>query len=188
MSNNIINHETRREDWGTPRDLFAALRLRFDFFCDLAADVLNAVHSRFIYEQKCIFSADSWFDVQNWAKDATSPPYAWINPPYRPCGETGDFTARAAEIADHAGCGVIALIPASVGTVWWREHVAPHYPIVCFTRRLRFEGASATAQFDTALACKPAPGDSIERCAGALEPFGLVYERRHGKCLNSKNH
>lgn len=185
MSLNIQNtSDKRREDWGTPRDLFKALSLAHDFVIDLCASADNALCDYYIDEQLDIMSprADGFVGMVADTIDSSNP-YAWLNPPYQGGGKTGLFVARAAELCRDNKLGLVALIPASVGSKWWRESVDPFFDFVIFTPRLRFEGAIATAQFDSAICVMRGPGEDPgpDFVHGVL---GAVYQRvRMGSAL-----
>lgn len=180
MSNNVHNTtSTRREDWGTPLSLFHELQRTFNFVVDLAADELNTLCDHYVDEEMDIFSprAD---DVVRKAVDACSedgPPYAWLNPPYKTGGRTGDYVTRAYQLVHKTDMGLIALVPASVGAQWWVENVCPMATVVVFTPRLKFQGAKHGAQFDTALAVNFAMKEEMEytREMLALSRVGRVF-------------
>ncbi len=178
MSNNTANRSSsRREDWGTPPDLFATLSTAHDFVIDLCASTENTLCLHWITEGMDIMSprADKFVGLVSGlsAVDGDSR-YAWLNPPYQGGGKTGLFVARAAELCLANGLGLVALIPASVGSRWWRECVDPFFDFVIFTPRLTFLGAPATAQFDSAVCVMRATGemgagpDPIHATLGAL--------------------
>lgn len=64
----------------------------------------------------------------------------WLNPPYAPAPAA--WLERAARHA-LAGGEVLALIPAAVGTDYWREHVWPTASVCCLTPRPRFSSPSS---------------------------------------------
>ena len=69
MSKNVANHsDTRREDWGTPRELFGTLSKEHDFVIDLCANKHNALCDRYIDEHVDIFSSAA-FGVVEEAKE-----------------------------------------------------------------------------------------------------------------------
>jgi phage N-6-adenine-methyltransferase len=179
MSLNIANHtETRRDDWGTPVELFATLSRSHDFVVDLCASLQNSLCDFWITEGVDLFSPLGQEVVRNARRASKSAhPYAWINPPYRGAGKTGLFVVRAAELCRDYGLGLVALIPASVGSNWWRESVDPLFDFVLFTQRLRFGGAPTSAQFDSAVCVMRAPGEKdlgpdLYHCA-----IGAPYKR-----------
>jgi hypothetical protein len=77
----------------------------------------------------------------------------WINPPYRPV-LLRRFLSKAVETAT-AGTPVVALIPASTGSIWWHENVVNVGAEVEFLQgRLRFGGphsGGGPAPFSSAL-------------------------------------
>jgi phage N-6-adenine-methyltransferase len=178
VSNNLANHtETRREDWGTPIDLFLTLSCAHRFAVDLCASPASALCSFWVTEAVDIMSplADEVVELAAGAHRGNC--YAWINPPYRGSGGTGLFVARAAELCQRHGLGLVALIPASVGSRWWRESVDPFFDFVVFTPRLRFGGAPASAQFDTAVCVMLSPGDKGMGPSAEHRMLGAVYKR-----------
>jgi site-specific DNA-methyltransferase (adenine-specific) len=179
MSNNQANHTaTRREDWGTPPDLFAKLSTAHDFVIDLCASAENALCDNYIDERIDLMSPMGAELVEMVAEGCGStlgPSYAWINPPYQGGGKTGLFVARAAELCLENCLGLVALIPASVGSRWWRECVDPFFDFVIFPPRLTYAGAPATAQFDSAI-CVMHPLDKVGPDPVHFE-LGAVYRR-----------
>ena len=184
MSNNKANHTgTRREDWGTPIDLFMTLASEHDFVIDLCATGENKLCSYYIGPSIDLFSPDAEkyiekaLEISTVAGSLPVRPYAWINPPYQGGGKTGLFVARAVELCKAYDLGLVALIPASVGSVWWRESVVPFFDFVIFTRRLQFHGAPGFAQFDTAIAVMGAPGENWVGTTAAHDSLGVAYKR-----------
>jgi phage N-6-adenine-methyltransferase len=179
MSNNFANRsETRREDWGTPIDLFLTLSFAHRFAVDLCASPASALCSFWVTEGVDLMSPLAGDVVRDAARaHARGPAYAWINPPYRGAGGTGLFVVRAAELCLVHGLGLVALIPASVGSRWWRESVDPFFDFVIFTPRLRFEGAPSSAQFDSAICVMHAPGDKGQGPSAEHRMLGAVYKR-----------
>ena len=162
MSLNVVgNSDTRREDWSTPIELFATLSRSHGFVIDLCASRQNAMCDFWITEGVDIFSPLGEEVARNAARafHAFEHPYAWINPPYQGSGKTGLFVVRAVELCLAHGLGLVALIPASVGSTWWRESVDPFFDFVLFTPRLRFGGAPSSAQFDSAICVMRSPGE-----------------------------
>jgi phage N-6-adenine-methyltransferase len=182
MSLNVVgNSDTRREDWSTPIELFATLSRSHDFVIDLCASRENALCDFWVTEavdlfsplgEEVVFNASRSFDVDH--------PYAWINPPYQGSGKTGLFIVRAADICREHGLGLVALIPASVGSAWWRESVDPFFDFVLFTPRLRFGGAPSSAQFDSAICVMRSPGERDLGPDMFHSALGSPYKRLRG--------
>lgn len=176
--NKANNTKTRREDWGTPRDLFAALSKEHNFVVDLAASRENALCDYFIDEAIDLMSERASRYIEKvMSYNPPLAPYAWINPPYKGGGATGNFVLRAVELCVMNELGLVALIPASVGSVWWREAVHSCFDFVIFTRRLTFEGAPTTAQFDTALCIMGHPAGNWIGTTLTHQQLGICYSR-----------
>ena len=100
---------SKKEDWGTPEDVFNALDEEFDFILDAAAAKHNA---------KCHF----YYDITD---DSLSKPWhpfqrVFLNPPYS--RSIGDWVAKARQEADK-GATVVLLIPARTDTRWFHKYV-----------------------------------------------------------------
>jgi len=150
--------ETRREDWSTPQAMFDALDSVFKFKVDLCADHTNHKCDFFIPESLDLMSpgAEDAVDIFSGEDD-----YLWINPPYKSHGKTGKFVQRAVDIAGSRG--LVCLIPASVGSKWWLEHVWANFDSFIFPRRFDFEGAPGSgAMFDCAICVKWSSEDVFE--------------------------
>ena len=150
MGSNEANHtESRREDWGTPRDMFDILDSVFHFKMDLCADKQNSKCSDFIDEETDIMHPIAGFSVDTCTAEDD---YLWINPPYKRGGKTGNYVGRAVELAGPRG--VVALVPNSTGSLWWQRHVWAHFDAFIWPRRFSFEGSGPNAKFDCAICIK----------------------------------
>ncbi len=151
MSGPNSKPEAGQQDYRTPQDFLAAVqrkfgvRLAFDLACttvdcvvptspcqDMAYDV-----SRFGF--CCDTGADALASA--WP---TTPPgeAAWCNPPF---GRSGAF-ARVASESMH--CRSILLIPASVGSNWFAEHVAGIACVVFLRPRIVFNDPQGSPVVD----------------------------------------
>jgi len=156
MGDNTANHtESRREDWGTPQDMFDKLDSIFNFKFDLCADPTNSKTGFFITEKMDLMSPQAFIAVHSLTNMSD---YLWINPPYKPHGGTGKYVGRAVEIAGPRG--IVALVPASVGSLWWQQNLWAHFDAFIFPRRFPFEGAGNKAKFDCAICVKWATGQA----------------------------
>lgn len=172
-------------NWGTPRSVFDPLNEIYRFDLDAAASTENALCSNYITEgQDCL--RVKWSSIGR---------FAWLNPPYGerelPCGPNckkktcadrgwhrdklfpgiGAFLAKALE-ETRFGVTTVALIPARMGSAWWRDYVHPASDLYEFPFRITFEGAKSTAPFPSALAVyRPAiviNNQPLRRWAAAL--------------------
>ena len=156
MSKNEANwKENRREDWATPAKIFDPLNEVFSFAIDLCASHENAKVPTYIAEVTNLLTVSP--DEIRLRIGIQQGGYAWINPPYQTHGGTGKFIKKAAELCTECGMGLVALIPVSTGTKWYRESVFQNFDAVIFPPRFGFEGAGQNATFDCAIWVKWSP-------------------------------
>ena len=132
-----------RQDYGTPRDLLAAITARFGRIdVDLAASAHNAKAPRF-YTKK-----DDTLSIF-WAKRHPRATM-FLNP------EFGDARLYAEKCAYEGellrGGKILLLVPASVGSDWYRHFVAPFAIVFPLSPRIIFEGETAPYPKDVVLA------------------------------------
>lgn len=165
MPNNKLNTKpNRREDWGTPRDLFEKINSVLRFSLDAAASADNALCENYVTAEQDFLSMS-----RDEIEGKRSGGWIWCNPPYgkRGCG------AWVKKLKHYTS--VMVLLPASVGAKWF-EDVWDYYDYVfIFNRRLIFEGAPAPAMFDSCLAIN---GDiSAEELYGLYKLGGTIVTR-----------
>ena len=129
----------------TPSDFITAVEARFgkiDF--DLAAVYSNAKASRFFGP-----TADSL--KQDWTKLKGN---LWLNPPFgdiapgaQKCAES---TAGLSALKTASRC-ILLLVPASVGSNWWAEHVDQKALVLFTSPRLKFVNHKTSYPKDLAL-------------------------------------
>lgn len=175
MPKNKANYtETRREDWGTPKDLFAKLNAVFEFEVDLAATAENTLCPLYCSAE----DGDSgFFDIDK-EFFRGRPNWCWCNPPYGT-----DLAKWVQEVANKVERAVM-LIPASPGNRWWHKYIWPRaHAIVFINGRLTFDGAPSPAQFDSALVVVGRVRSFNLDELAALNQFGvLVQTWRVQKC------
>ena len=134
------SEKRRREDWGTPIDLFTTLECALDIDFDAAATPDNALMERYLSSgENNAFTAD-WRDFGR---------TAYLNPPYG--RKIGNWLDLAIRWRDH-GVNTLALIPVSPDTFWWKRAVWGYATRIWFLEgRLRFRGATSAAPFASAL-------------------------------------
>ena len=114
---------------GTPRSFVTACELRYGpIVFDLAASAHNHKRGRF-------FSKEDNSLIQGWS-EALAGHIGWLNPPYdkiAPWARKADFEARL-------GARVLMLVPASVGSNWYRDYIHDRYLVVFINGRIRFVG------------------------------------------------
>jgi len=151
VSRNTLNTtETRREDWETPKWLFHFLNevAGFNFAIDLAAGEKNSLCKKWICtsrnllsmtrEQLVQFASEAGVDIKN--------RWSWCNPPYGKNGLSKWTSTLTKNVPN-----VVALVPASVGTKWFRPLWGTASAVVLIGKRLKFGNSQHGAQFDSAL-------------------------------------
>jgi hypothetical protein len=162
---------SKKQDYGTPEDVFAWLDRQFNFTIDLAADAGN-------FKMRPFFSPADNALKQSWRQQR-----GFLNPEYK---RVKEFFEKSRTESMHFGALVVHLVPARVDTKWWRFFVMQrdrkvgrllrywyddaagvfwfhHQALVSaytfLDRRLPFEGADGdTAPFPSAVTWHFPPG------------------------------
>ena len=95
----------------TPRWLFNALHLEFNFILDVAALPVSALCDRYLTPDEDALSVD-WGDYI--PADERSP-WCWCNPPY---SDIGPWVEKAIE-QQGRGIGTVMLVPQDTSTEWY---------------------------------------------------------------------
>lgn len=151
MANNVQNNtETRREDWETPKWLFSFLSdiAGFDFAIDIAATERNALCKAWlgVEHDASSMTRQQFIEAGEAAGFDIEKRWAWCNPPYGKNG-MGKWTNTLSKFVPN----IVALVPGSVGTKWFRPLWETASCIVLLGRRLKFGAAKSGAQFESAL-------------------------------------
>lgn len=151
---------TGKQDWRTPPEFLAAVQRRFGTIgFDLAATtghevtrvpVVGVGGVSFGTVKGPHFSPEDDSLSQDWSALRLDPgKVAWLNPPFaniRPWARKCDEECR------NLPRWTLMLVPASMGSKWWADHVLGK----CFAlgvTRMAFVGADATYPKDLALCC-----------------------------------
>jgi phage N-6-adenine-methyltransferase len=116
-----------KQDYGTPRALIDAVEQRWGkLTIDLAASVENAKAPKFLS------AADDYLKQPS----VVCSGLCWLNPPF------ADLAPWMAKCRDDAadGARIVMLVPASVGSEWFAQHVWGRAKVVAVRPRLTFEG------------------------------------------------
>ena len=114
--------------WQTPRDLFKAIDLEFDFDVDVCASDDNFLCSDYFTEDRCALSDYQWNHDCRYAN-------CFINPPY---SQTQLFMERSAEQAELHNLTVVALVNANTDTKWFADAVKSANEVRLLTGRIGF--------------------------------------------------
>lgn len=140
------------------------------------AHLRDHVHHRFGRPPLDAATTDAnWMDAEAILTpevDALSVPWGgvdwlWINPPYN-----RHFYAKIAREAEF-GTAMIALVPSRPGTRWFQS-IVEHASLVAFWRgRLKFEGATQPAPFESALIYT---GGDLDTFIGAFDDHAWIVD------------
>src|SRR4051812_35432085 len=119
-----------KQDYGTPADFLRAVKRRFgivEFAIDLAATAENAVAPMFYTEAENAL-------VQPWRTKGLE--IAWLNPPFANLGPWVEKAWKESQI----GARLVMLVPAGVGSNWWRDFVHGKAFVLLLNGRITFGG------------------------------------------------
>lgn len=127
-----------KQDYCTPPEFLAALKRRLcikRFWCDLAASKDNAVAEWFYTEEdnsllQCWNSEECNYFIPKW--DAGE--WAFCNPPF---AKIKPWVFKASMEAMY-GAQVAILVPAAVGSNWWKHWVHDNAHVLFLNGRLSF--------------------------------------------------
>lgn len=131
-----VHYSSGRQDWQTPKELFAVLDREFAFTTDVAASEENALCPHF-------FTAETDGLRQDWQHLI-----CYCNPPYNRAAE---FLQKAAEEHERGAATIVLLIPARTDTSYWWKYALRATEIRFLPGRLRFGGAPNSAPFPSAV-------------------------------------
>jgi DNA (cytosine-5)-methyltransferase 1 len=128
-----------KQDYGTPPSFLEAVKRRLGidtFAIDLAASKHNAVDFAFYDERQNALARD--WPVGGWC---------WLNPPF---GQLEPWVRHTFE-QSRRGARVAMLVPAGVGSNWWRDHVHGKAFVLLLNGRITFVGETAPYPKDCVL-------------------------------------
>lgn len=136
-----------KQDYGTPEVFLKAVRRALgvkDFSHDFAADDENAVCPSYwtIKDDSLKQSNDKWREkvgLYGWG---------WLNPPF---SHIGPWAEKCAEVGSDGG-HIAFLVPASVGSNWYRDFVHTHARVLFLNGRITFVGCKQGYPKDCILA------------------------------------
>lgn len=132
-----------KQDYGTPNAFTTAVERRFQMrlHFDLAASDKNAIVLAPNY-----FTQQDDALVQNWHKAVGADHWAWLNPPY---ANIGPWAAKCGREGLHIH--IAMLVPASIGSNWFRDYVHEKALVLALSPRLTFRGCTTPYPKDTIL-------------------------------------
>lgn len=154
-----------KQDYQTPPEFLAAVKARLGivaFAWDLAASAENAVATHFYSEAVSAFE-NTWH----------SNGWAWCNPPF---AHLEPWVSRAYGMS-RVGARIAMLVPAGVGSNWWRDHVHGKACVLLLNGRITFVGETAPYPKDCVLLLygpDVAPGYDVWTWGKSEAPKGEV--------------
>lgn len=158
MSEPKNNRGRSKQDYATPRDFIGAVVERFGTITfDLAASPGNHVAPAFLSEAQDALTYN-WGDVAaNWGGNL------WLNPPY---GNITKWVAKTESLLcpprEWSKGRLLMLVPASVGSNWYADHVHGKASVYFLRPRLTFVGCIAPFPKDLMLLGFGKPPKSVE--------------------------
>ncbi len=140
-----------KQDYSTPDEFIAAVKskLGIEEFCvDLAASQDNT-KARMYFSERDNALVHPWWQFTRWA---------WLNPPFA-------NIALWAKKCSESGIKIAFLVPAAVGSNWFRDYVDGKALVLLLNGRLSFDGIA------------PYPKDCI-LCLYGAEPGYEVWDWR----------
>lgn len=117
-----------KQNFGTPENFIRAVKARLgitEFMHDFAADATNTKAVRFFDEARDALSVPWW-------EEYTLGGWGWLNPPFAKIGPWASRCARA------SGAQIAFLVPAGVGSNWFRDDVDGKALVLMLNGRLAF--------------------------------------------------
>lgn len=132
------NHRgSSKQDYATPPSFIRAFERRFGSIAfDLAATADNSVVPDY-YDEVTDSLSQKWYWLANGEK------WLWLNPPF---GKIAPWAQKCREECRHPGPPpttgplIAFLVPASVDSNWWRDHVHEKARVYFLNGRLSFDG------------------------------------------------
>ncbi len=120
-----------KQDYATPVEFIIAVEAKFGHIgFDLAAEPDTSKagpYSCFTKEENAL--------TKDWHELATNG-WLWLNPPF---GDIGAFAEKCA-IESEKGARILMLVPASIGSNWFRAHVLRKAMVFGLNPRMSFDG------------------------------------------------
>lgn len=119
------------QNYSTPENFIEAVKKRLgitDFAYDFAADGRNAKAQHYMTE------ADDALTQPHWQLFMLTTGWGWLNPPFT---KIGPWAKKCKQTKD-AGGQIALLVPAAVGSNWFRDYVDGQALVLLLNGRLSF--------------------------------------------------
>ncbi len=126
------------QNYGTPDNFIAAVKARLGitrFAHDFAADATNRKAPTWFDEEADALSVPRWeLSLRQNGCPLSGQNWGWLNPPFT---TIGPWAERCMETG-RAGGSIAFLVPAAVGSNWFRDYVDGHALVLLLNGRLAF--------------------------------------------------
>lgn len=127
----VSSGKDSKQDYETPLPFIRAVEVKFGLLgFDLAASGKNTKAFKWITEETNSLTAP-------WSNLPGTPPF-WLNPPYKNIAPW----AHKCHQESLKGANILLLVPASVDSNWWAEHVHKKAVVYFVNPRISFDGVS----------------------------------------------
>jgi phage N-6-adenine-methyltransferase len=121
-----------KQTYATPKEFLDAVEARFGRLgFDLAAEEHTAVAGPVDF-----FAKEDDALKQDWLEVSHSREFCWLNPPF---GDIASFAEKCA-LESRRGVRILMLVPASIGSNWFRDHVLGKAMVLGLNPRMSFDG------------------------------------------------
>lgn len=129
-----------KQDYQTPGEFMTAFTNRFGGIShDLAASPENTQSESYFTESQNAFGFP-WHAIKG---------HLWLNPPFADIEPWAERCKNEMKL----GAKIFMLVPASVGSNWYKDFVEPYAVVLALNPRLKFVGAKDMYPKDLILAC-----------------------------------
>lgn len=140
MSEPVQKPHGSKQNYSTPDDFITAVKRRLsidEFSHDFAAEVGNAKAASYFSAETDAFTFEHWEFWSLYGRPSAPmkpPSWGWLNPPFT---DIGPWAKRCME-AGAAGGRIALLVPASVGSNWFRDYIDGRARVLFLNGRLAF--------------------------------------------------
>jgi hypothetical protein len=139
-----------KQTYGTPPAFLNAVWARFGAVgWDLAATYENSVATDFISPERN--SLETPWPIYRSPRHPNEPVQMWLNPPFADIAPWAKKCAEWVTGMAVPGSRIFMLVPAAVGTNWWRDYVSGKARVIAVSPRLTFVGCKDPFPKDCAL-------------------------------------
>ena len=158
----------------TDPEFMAYIAGQYKIIGDLAASDDNFQHPLYLTEKEDSLACN-WREFFDVCRESQGEGYLWLNPPYDDIGAW----ARKCAYAMMEGVKILFLVPAGVGTNWYRKHVEDFARVDMLNGRLVFDFLYPDDYVDKKTAKKNA--EIIKEYKGDVGQPMTIYSPKAGK-------